>query len=255
MPITWPERVRPESKSSELGQAEIADLGDSLGGQEDIARLEVAMDDPGRVGGMDGAREGLGQRGGLARGHGLLGQPLGEAAALGEFQREIGAMVVLADGVDGDDVRMSQPGDGVGFGPKPFDLLLGRELTFDEGLEGHEAAELPVVGLEDDPHGPPAQFIEELQAVDHRARAGFGRPGRRRSPREAESSRPNRGRGTPGRSRHRPRRSASGRISASVGKRIKVLARVGTVAPEPSDSIFRHDELRRDPGRTTHDSG
>ena len=76
----------------ELGQAEVADLGDTVGGQEDVAGLEVAMDDPGLVGGVDGAGEGLDQRGGLARGHGLLGQPLGEAAAFGEFEREIGRL-------------------------------------------------------------------------------------------------------------------------------------------------------------------
>ena len=109
----------------ELGQAEVADLGDAVGGQEDVAGLEVAVDDPGLVGGVDGAGEGLDQRGGLARGHGLLGQPLGEAAAFGEFEREIRPIVVLADGVDGDDVRMTEPGDGVGLGLEPVELIRG----------------------------------------------------------------------------------------------------------------------------------
>ncbi len=33
-----------------LGQAEVGDLGDAVGGEEDIGRLEVAMDDAGPVG-------------------------------------------------------------------------------------------------------------------------------------------------------------------------------------------------------------
>ena len=39
-------RVSPESEPMDLGQAEVGDLRRPVVGQEDVGRLEVAVDDP-----------------------------------------------------------------------------------------------------------------------------------------------------------------------------------------------------------------
>ena len=249
MPIDLAGQGAPRVGVEELGQAEVADLGDPVGGQEDVAGLEVAMDDPGLVGGVHGAGEGLDQRGGLARGHGLLGQPLGKAAAFGEFEREIRSIVVLADGVDGDDVRMTQPGDGVGLGLESLDLVLSRELSLGNRLDRHDAAKLLVAGLVDDAHAASTQLAEKLQ-----------------TPR---SSAPRRSRTTSAAWPH-GRRSRHVRTVARVlpsdlvidpaelfredlgqGREpYKVFTHVGSVAPDPPDPVLSFDEFRRGAGRS-----
>ena len=90
----------------------------------------------------------------------------GEAAAFGEFEREIRAVFVLADGVDGDDVRMAQPGDGVGLGPESVELIGRGVLALGDHLDRHDPAELLVAGLVDDAHTAAAQQLEDLVAVD-----------------------------------------------------------------------------------------
>src|SRR5262249_60804925 len=46
-----------------LGQSEVGDLGPAVGVEQDVGRLEVAVDDAGLVGGVGGAGQRLGQFG------------------------------------------------------------------------------------------------------------------------------------------------------------------------------------------------
>jgi hypothetical protein len=58
--------MRLESPSRALGQAEVGDLGRAVGRQEDVAGLDVAVDDPQPVRLGHGASQRLGQPGGAA---------------------------------------------------------------------------------------------------------------------------------------------------------------------------------------------
>ena len=158
----------------QLGQAEVADLGDTLRGQQDVAGLQIAVDDPRLVGRMDGACEGFDHHGRLERGHGLRGESLGEASAFGEFQRKVRAILMRTDRVDRDDVRMPEAGDRVGLGPESF-ALIGRGVpALGDRLEGNDAIECLLASLVDDAHTSPAELAEDLVIREQRwHRAGF----------------------------------------------------------------------------------
>ena len=87
--------------------------------EQDVGRLEVAVDDAAPVGGVDGAGQRLDQRG--APGAAAAASPRSFWARLpplDEFQREERPAVVLADLVDLHDVGVLQAGDGLGLGPE-----------------------------------------------------------------------------------------------------------------------------------------
>ena len=98
VPRTAPVAVR--SLVGPLGQAEVGDFGRPSAGEQDVRRLEVAVDDAGAVGGVDGPGQRLDQPGGLGRGGSGPPPAVGQRAAGDELQREERATVVLADLVD-----------------------------------------------------------------------------------------------------------------------------------------------------------
>jgi hypothetical protein len=67
--------------AEQLGDAEVAHLGLPVGAQQDVGRLEVAVDDALLVGVLHGAGDGLQPLGGLARRLRAAGQALRQAAA------------------------------------------------------------------------------------------------------------------------------------------------------------------------------
>jgi hypothetical protein len=87
---------------------------------------------------------------------------LAEAAAFGDFERDVGTPLVLADGMDGDDVRVAQASDGLSFRPEPIALFGRGVLTLGDRLDRHDAAEHLIMGLVDDPHPSPSNLAEDL---------------------------------------------------------------------------------------------
>ncbi len=73
---------------------------------------------------------------------------------------------MLSDRMDGDDVRMAEPGDGVGLGLEPLALVRGRESALGDRLDRHDAVELQVAGLVNDAHAAAAQHAHDLEAID-----------------------------------------------------------------------------------------
>ena len=71
------------------GQPEVGDLGGAVGGQEDVARLQVAVNDTAVVGRLDGLRQRRQQRRRPVRRQGDAGELLGEAAPFDEFHGEV----------------------------------------------------------------------------------------------------------------------------------------------------------------------
>src|SRR5262249_59771468 len=83
-----------------LGQAEVGDLGRTVLHQQDVVRLEVAVDHALAVGVVHGLGQLPHEHGGVAGQLGRAGNLLVQAAAVDVFQREVGATVVLSDLVD-----------------------------------------------------------------------------------------------------------------------------------------------------------
>ena len=97
-----------------LGQPEVHDLGGLVVRQQNVARLEIAVDDPQAMGIPDGAGQ---YRDHARRGPGCPGnsvQPSGEAASFDVFHLEVGQTLVLAEVVNLHDVGVPELGDGLG---------------------------------------------------------------------------------------------------------------------------------------------
>ena len=169
--VCGPDGVAPGSVSRRLARPKSVIFGSAVLGEQDVARLEVAVDDAALVGVMHGP----GQRLDQARG-------LGPAAAAG--RRICAASVppptysrarydvpgVAADLVDLHDAGVLQAGDGLRLQAKTRQLFRAGIRPGEDHLEGDEAVERHLPGLVDHPHAAAAQLFENLEAGD-------GRPG------------------------------------------------------------------------------
>ena len=94
----------------DLGQAEIGDVRFAVGVDEDVLGFDVAVDDAVLVGIM----EGVGDRGtktrGVAGGEIVVFAPVFEVGAFDEAADDVEDTLLLAFGVDGDDVGVLQLG-------------------------------------------------------------------------------------------------------------------------------------------------
>ncbi len=93
-------------------------------------------------------------------------QPLGQATPLGELEREVRAALHLAEGVDGDDVGMADPGDGLCLGREPPALVRRGKGGLGDRLDRHDAVEPPLDRSVDDPHPALAHLLQDLVAVE-----------------------------------------------------------------------------------------
>jgi hypothetical protein len=152
-------------------EAEVGHVGPALAAQQDVARLEVAVDHAGAVGGVDGPRD-LGKDGsGLPRRE----RRRGKRGALDVGHRQEAAAVVgLAELEDGGDVRMMELRGEAGLALEAGGV--GGEGQAVEELEGGPAREAPVPGLPDDAHAAAAHRLDEH--VLAREAPGIGGVGR-----------------------------------------------------------------------------
>ena len=109
-----------------LGQPEVGDLGDAVGGQEHVGRLEVAVDDPGLMGGVNGPGQGRHQLGGRNARLRRARQPIVEVPAFEQLQRHERQAVHFADVVNLHDVRVPELGDRLGLDPEAGQLIRPR---------------------------------------------------------------------------------------------------------------------------------
>jgi hypothetical protein len=148
----------------DTGQSEVADSGCAVGFQEDVGRLQVAMNDSALVGRLDRPSEGGQQSGRLACRLGRAGQLLGQGAAFNELHGEVWSSVRVADVMELHDVGVLQSGHGLGLALKPRPLLWAGESAGEGHLESDEAIEGQVAGLVDDAHAAAADFLQDLVA-------------------------------------------------------------------------------------------
>ncbi len=122
--------------------------------QQDIGRLQVAMQDAALMGMVDGLGndgDDAGRRAGIG---GKIGEPLVEAAARDQLHAEEMPPLVPADLVDRHNVRVVELRDGLGLILKPQQLGFGGKAARFDHLEGDGPVERDLVGLENDAHPP-----------------------------------------------------------------------------------------------------
>lgn len=140
----------------ELGDAEVADLDGALGVQHEVPRLDVPVDDALPMGRRQPGGRLAGDPGDLFRTQPLLRQEqVGEAPALDEFHDQEEPVLPGPEVEDGHQMRMTQPGGGLGLQPEPR----GRRLVgvfAQQQLHGDGPAEDLVRGPPDLTHSATA---------------------------------------------------------------------------------------------------
>ena len=101
-----------------LGQPEVGNVRPAVDVDQDVGRLEIAMQHAPAMGKRHRAANRGQQRGRLARRHRSLGQPLGQRRAGDILHGEEGLARLLADFVNRHDARMVELSGRFGFGPK-----------------------------------------------------------------------------------------------------------------------------------------
>ena len=145
-----------------LGQPEVGDVAAALGVDQDVGRLQVAVEDAPHVGVVHRlCRFGKQRRRSLRVI--LVGlQPLGQAAAQDELHGEVSLSFVLAGLVDRYDARMVQQCDRLGLVLEPAELNIVGQDPGPDHLEGDRPVEAYLEGLVDDPHAAAAQLSLDL---------------------------------------------------------------------------------------------
>ena len=169
VPITIPVRVSPVSgleRSVQLRprEAEVEQLH-AVGGQEDVGRFQVAMDDPARVQRGERGQHAQTDRHRLRRAQRPLSQPLGQRFAFEQLHRDEQPAAVLADFVDLADVRMVDARRRPGLAPQalPRRLVVGERR---QRLHGDGALETIVARRVDDAHAAFPQLAFDRIAAD-----------------------------------------------------------------------------------------
>ena len=155
-----------------LGDAEVGEQDAPVRGDQDVAGLDVAVDQAGLVGGVERGGDAAADVHRQVRAEPLLlVEQLAQALAVDQLH-DHGLAAAVGDGVvDGHDVRVVQPGDGDGLTAEPLgDDRVGGQRRLEQ-LDGHVAGQQRVVGQ---PHLGHASLREtSLQPVtlgEHRGR-------------------------------------------------------------------------------------
>src|SRR2546425_1728892 len=159
---------------SDFGQSEVQDLGVPTFGDEDVRRLDVAMDDPfgvrriERVGDFDGHPQPALDFEGPA-----FDQTL-ECGPVEIFHGNEGLALMLSDLVNRANTGMIQSRSGTGFAPEPLQRLGVGNYFLRKKFESNEAPEFHVLGLVHDTHPATTQLLEDPVVRDDLADHGTG---------------------------------------------------------------------------------
>jgi hypothetical protein len=157
--------VAPSTEASPpmARQAEVQDLHAAIAGDEEVLRLEIAVDDPLLVrrgqaaGDLDCVVQGLahGQRSPL--------QPLPQGLALDQLRDEKGRPLVVAKVVDREDVRVVQAARGAGLLLEAPQAIRVGPQALRQDLDNHVATEPLIVGQEDFSHPAAPQRLQDAK--------------------------------------------------------------------------------------------
>ncbi len=164
-----------------LGQPEIHDLGVSLGGDHDVGRLEVAVDDPVPVSVLEGLADLQGNADGVLERHGLVLHPVLQGLALDILHGDEDLALVFSRFIDFADEGMVEGCGGLGL---PDDALAHPRVVLELGrqeFQGDVAVKGRVLGKINLAHPAFAEEPDDLVALDLVAGAQHGLcPGFRR---------------------------------------------------------------------------
>jgi hypothetical protein len=164
-----------EAAAAHLGaeparHAEVADVRAARGVEQQVGRLEIAMDDAVAMAEVHGARDGGDQRGGLRRREAAAALDVRRQALLHQAHRVVGLAVVLADLVDRHDVLVLEAAGQLGLGAEAGALVVpprekaGQELLRQVGGVFRKMAGAARERLERKPVEP-AQLAERLLLI------------------------------------------------------------------------------------------
>jgi hypothetical protein len=177
------ERPRPGERRrravAHAGDAEVGEHRPPLRPlEQDVLRLDVAVDDPGPVGGAE--RRGRFAEDATRLGDGELLSPIerrGETPAVDQRHGEERRPLTFPDGVDGDDVGVPQLGDRLGLAVEALEQGDRGDEVAAQGLHGNLPLQPPVVG---DVHLGEAAAAEQAPHLAPRAECrlqpGVARP-------------------------------------------------------------------------------
>ena len=158
------------SRGRPLREPEIGEVGGAPRVEADVRGRHVAVDDPAGVGHVEGVRDGRQQVESRRRGEGTAGpHDFGQVGPVQVAHREVELAVALARGVDGDDVRMLQGGEGVDLAKEALAVRGIRRQCRGDQLEG-DTTPGPLLGREvDDAHPAPGEDGVEVVAGEDAA--------------------------------------------------------------------------------------
>ena len=143
-------------------ETEVQDLHAAIGGDEDILRFQIAMDDPLLVCGGQTICDISADLQHLPDRQGAVFQPRAKRLALEQLHDGVRSAFVLPEVVDGEDVGMRQRGDGAGlaFEARARGLVRGEARRQD--LDSHGASELGIGGAIDFTHAARTEQPDDL---------------------------------------------------------------------------------------------
>ena len=158
------------ARRHQLDQAEVEDLHQSVAREEDVLRLEVAVDDAALVRRGEAAGELPGVVDGLARRQrAVLAKARAQRLALEELRDDVALIALAAEVVDGQDVRMIEHPRGARLLLEtPQGVGIVREAAR-QHLHRDVAAEARVVRAIDLAHPPGPDCIDDAIGTEHRS--------------------------------------------------------------------------------------
>ena len=148
------------------GEAEVGDVGATVGADEDVVGLEVAVNDARVVGGLKPGG-GVAEGGDDLLGAGpLVAGPVTEVGPVDELHGDEDLAAKLTDVVDGDDGGVGELGESLGLAEEAGVALGVAGGVGVEELEGDAAVEGGVVSGEDDAHATRAEGVEDDVAAE-----------------------------------------------------------------------------------------
>src|SRR5882724_5483263 len=135
-------------------------------GDENVVRLDIAMDDAFGMGGIKGVCDFDGQREHSFLIQGLTGNAVPQCYTIEELHGDKVRLLLVVDLVDGADIRMVKGGGGLSFSLEPAQGLriLGHAVR--QELQRDKASKLEILGFVDNSHSPAAESLYDAVVRD-----------------------------------------------------------------------------------------
>jgi hypothetical protein len=171
--------VRPDAPTGgtrfvhHAGDAEVGDF-DGVGAvDEEVFRLDIAVDDAALVGALERVAHRRDEGEGLCRGEAFRFEDLAQVFAIHIFHEQIEIAAGFAEVVNGDDVRMAQGRQSAGFAGEALrERRVGRAF-WSKQLECNPALQGLLAGFVNHAHAAPAEARMDLELREER-REFFG---------------------------------------------------------------------------------